>query len=75
VKIDDLKNRFDMETADVRRDIIKPLSRLNMIERGKYGGFTKTPAFIKVIKQLLDTEHLSTEDKIRVELPDDDAPF
>jgi hypothetical protein len=54
LRIDDFKNIFDLESKDVKSDIIKPLSKWRMIEKTRQSDFRKTPVFIGLLKEARD---------------------
>jgi hypothetical protein len=60
LRIDDFKNIFDLESKDVKQDIIKPLSRLRMVEKTPQSNFRKTPAFIALLREARNEGLFST---------------
>lgn len=78
LRIDDFRNIFDLETKDVKADIIKPLSKLRMVEKTRQSEFRKTPAFISLLKDARAEGVFAENGKVTVDTqpdPDDDVPF
>lgn len=59
LRVDDFKNQFDLEVKEVKSEIIRPLSKLRMIEKSRESAFRKTPVFIDVLKRMREVGHIS----------------
>ena len=79
LRVDDFKNQFDLEHADVKSDILKPLARWKMIEKGRQSEYRKTPAFISLLKKVRNDGVFSTLQSPNgsgpINDPDSDIPF